>query len=255
MSDSATRTKPPRIEVLRTPECPHADGAERRVREVAARLSPTSGIEVVRVETAAEAERHAFPGSPTVRVDGRDVEGAEAGRPSALACRTYDGSGEPPPWMLEAALLRALRPRHLLFLCVANSARSQIAEGVARSMAPPGVRVSSAGSEPVSVRAEAVAVLEEIGIDAAGQRSKGMDEVGEDGDPVDVVVTLCAEEVCPAWLGEARRVHWPLPDPAGAGGDEEEVTRAFREVREELVRRVAALFGTSGPWARTESGE
>ena len=84
--------------------------------------------------------------------------------------------------MIEVAILRALHPRHILFLCVANSARSQMAEGIARSLAPRGVTVSSAGSEPSSVRPQANQVLKEIGIDISGHRSKGLDAV--DGTPV-----------------------------------------------------------------------
>ena len=143
-------------------------------------------------------------------------------------------------WKAEAEDLRSRPPRHILFLCVANSARSQLAEGIARAMAPSGVRISSAGSEPGSVRPQAVAVLAEIGIDISDQRSKGMDAVERS---VDAVVTLCDEEVCPAWLGPARRIHWGLPDPAGAGEDEEERLQAFRDVRDELRRRLAVVFG------------
>lgn len=143
-------------------------------------------------------------------------------------------------WLLEVAVLRSLEPRHVLFLCVANSARSQLAEGIARSLAPEGVRVSSAGSEPTSVRPEAVEVLREIGIDISDQRSKGMEEVER---PVDTVITLCAEEACPAWLERAWRLHWPLADPAAARGEPEERLDAFRRVRDELRRRLGALFG------------
>lgn len=148
---------------------------------------------------------------------------------------------DPEPWRIEAALLRALAPRHVLFLCVANSARSQIAEGIARSLASPQVRVSSAGSEPSSLRPQAIAVLDEIGIDISHQRSKGVDEI--EG-PVDAVVTLCAEEVCPVWLGDAWRLHWGLPDPATVEGSEEERLAAFRRVRDELTERLAVLVGT-----------
>lgn len=143
-------------------------------------------------------------------------------------------------WRSEAAALRALRPRHILFLCVANSARSQMAEGIARSLAPPGVTISSAGSEPASVRPLAIAVLKEIGIDISGHRSKGLEAV--DAGSVDAVITLCAEEVCPAFLGKAHRVHWGLPDPAAAEGNEETRLDAFRSVRDELRRRLKALF-------------
>ena len=112
-------------------------------------------------------------------------------------------------WRSEAEALRALAPDHILFLCVANSARSQLAEGIARSLAPPEVRISSAGSVPTTVRPQAIAALREIGIDASAQTSTGIDDVER---PVDAVVTLCAEEVCPVWLEDAFRLHWRLPD-------------------------------------------
>jgi arsenate reductase len=142
-------------------------------------------------------------------------------------------------WEADAALLREAAPRHILFLCVANSARSQLAEGIARSLAPPGVRISSAGSVPTSVRPQAVEVLREVGIDISGQRSKG---VGEIEGPVDAVITLCAEEVCPVWLESARRLHWGLPDPAAVEGSDLERLDAFRATRDELLRRLRVLF-------------
>lgn len=149
-------------------------------------------------------------------------------------------SGAEERWRAEALELRARSPGHILFLCVANSARSQLAEGIARALAPAGVRVSSAGSEPTTVRPQAVAVLAEIGIDISRQRSKGMEDVER---PVDAVVTLCAEEVCPAWLGSALRIHWGLPDPAGVEGSDEDKLQAFRDARDELRRRLAVVFG------------
>jgi arsenate reductase len=145
------------------------------------------------------------------------------------------------PWEGEAARLRASPPRHLLFLCVANSARSQMAEGIARALAPATVRVSSAGSRPARLHPLAVQALGEIGIDISGHRSKGVEDVP--ADEVDAVITLCAEEVCPVWLGAARRLHWGLPDPAGAGPTDEDRLQAFREVRDELRRRLAVVFG------------
>jgi len=145
----------------------------------------------------------------------------------------------PPEWHVEAAALRALAPRHILFMCVANSARSQLAEGIARSLAPAGVTISSAGSVPTSVRPQAIAVLDEIGIDISGHTSSGVDDVQR---PVDAVITLCAEEVCPVWLGDAWRLHWGLPDPAGLEGTEEEKLEAFRSVRDELRGRLSVLL-------------
>ena len=144
-------------------------------------------------------------------------------------------------WEADAERIRASGPRHVLFLCVANSARSQMAEGIARALAPASTKVSSAGSRPSMLNPLAVKALAEIGIDIGGHRSKSVDDVPS-GD-VDTVITLCAEEVCPVFLGKALRVHWGLPDPAAATGTDEEKLHAFREVRDELRRRLAVLLG------------
>jgi thioredoxin type arsenate reductase len=129
----------------------------------------------------------------------------------------------------------------ILFLCVANSARSQIAEGLARAVLPPGVKVWSAGSRPKHVMPEAIAVLKEIGIDISHHRSKTVDEIP--AAEVDTVITLCGEEECPLFLGEAARLHWGLPDPAAVAGPDTARLDAFRAVRDELARRIAELVG------------
>jgi arsenate reductase len=143
-------------------------------------------------------------------------------------------------WEDEAKELRRRAPRHVLFLCVANSARSQMAEGIARSLAPAAVKISSAGSAPSRLNPLAVRALAEIGIDIGAHRSKSVADVPS-GD-VDAVITLCAEEVCPVFPGKVHRVHWGLPDPAGSGGTAEDRLQGFRDVRDELRRRLAVVF-------------
>ena len=133
-------------------------------------------------------------------------------------------------------------PRTVVFLCVANSARSQLAEGLARRIAPAGTIVLSAGSNPWRVHPMAVRVLGEVGIDISGARSKGMDEIHLER--ADLVVTLCTEEVCPMVPAAVRRLHWPLKDPAEAWGEEEMLLR-FRETRDLLAVKLADLFGVS----------
>lgn len=128
-----------------------------------------------------------------------------------------------------------------LFLCVANSARSQMAEGLARRLAPPGTRVYSAGSEPEAVNPLAVRAMAEIGIDISPHRSKAIDEIPVDR--VDVVVTLCTEEVCPVFPGPVRRLHWPIEDPARAGESGAEGLDAFRRARDEIGRRLEEWLG------------
>jgi arsenate reductase len=124
--------------------------------------------------------------------------------------------------------------RTILFLCVRNSARSQMAEGLARSMAPPegGYRFVSAGSDPGTVNPLAIQALAEQRIDISTHRAKGLASVPLD--EVDTIVTLCTEEVCPVVPGQVRRLHWPLPDPNDLAG--------FRAVRDELRRRLPALW-------------
>ena len=143
-------------------------------------------------------------------------------------------------WEKEAKDLKDYKPQHLLFLCVANSARSQMAEGIARSLAPSSVQISSAGSRPSSVNPLAIKALSEIGIDISSHHSKSVEEMNA-GD-IDAVITLCAEEVCPIFLGKAIRYHWGMKDPAGIKGNDLEQLAAFREVREELNKRLTFLF-------------
>jgi protein-tyrosine-phosphatase/N-acetylglutamate synthase-like GNAT family acetyltransferase len=131
----------------------------------------------------------------------------------------------------------------LLFLCVANSARSQMAEALARRLFGSVVPVQSAGSKPAGINPHAVAALAEVGIAVDGQHSKAVDAI--DPATVDTVITLCAEEVCPLWLGAATRVHWPLPDPAAAAPDV--IAASFRAVRDEIGRRLLTLAATRLP--------
>jgi len=135
----------------------------------------------------------------------------------------------------------------LLFLCVANSARSQMAEGLARALFGNLVRVQSAGSQPSRVNPNAVTVMREVDIDISGQRSKSVDEI--DPASVGAVITLCAEEACPVWPGKLARMHWPLPDPASTDPamPGPAVLARFRSAREEIRLRLLAFASTNLP--------
>ena len=129
----------------------------------------------------------------------------------------------------------------LLFLCVANSARSQIAEGLARMMLGDRATVHSAGSRPTGVSPYAIEVMREIGADLSSHRSKAVEAI--DPSSIDVVITLCAEEVCPVFLGDVRRLHWPIPDPASPDPalTRDQLLRRFRAARDTLRARIEAL--------------
>lgn len=128
----------------------------------------------------------------------------------------------------------------LIFLGVANSARSQMAEGLARASAPEGWRVFSAGSEPSLVHPLAIEALREVGVDISGQRSKGMADVPLD--EANVVVTLCEEEICPTVPGKAQHISWNMPDPAAKGEMIRHQMDAFRSARDEIRRRLDAFW-------------
>ena len=128
----------------------------------------------------------------------------------------------------------------ILFLCVANSARSQMAEGLARSMTPEGTKVLSAGSMPARVSPYAIEVMQEIGIDLSSHRSKSVDEIPKE--QVGTVITLCAEEVCPVFPEAVEKLHWPHPDPAASVGSKEEILEAFRSVRDQIRDKLRAFF-------------
>jgi len=136
------------------------------------------------------------------------------------------------------------RKPSILFLCVANSARSQMAEGLARRVFGDRAVVQSAGSQPSRVNRYAIEVMNEIGIDLTGHTSKSVDTIDPTG--VDTVITLCAEEVCPVFLGKAGRVHWPIPDPASADPTvpRDEMLNRFRTARDTLRRKLEAYAAT-----------
>lgn len=131
----------------------------------------------------------------------------------------------------------------ILFLCVANSARSQLAHGIAKSMFGKQVQVESAGSVPSGiVQPWAVQVLAEDGIDISENTSKAIEDLPQDFlKDLNFVITLCAEEVCPVMLTKAQRLHWPIPDPANVAEDSKrEAFIIAKESIKEKLRRFAA---------------
>ncbi len=132
-------------------------------------------------------------------------------------------------------------PCRLLFLCTGNSARSPVAEALARQQAPQAV-VASAGTRPKPLHANAVRVLRAYGIDLAGRPPRHLSAF--EGQPFDYVITLCdrVREACPELAGPARQVHWSIPDPAAAGGTGQDSYPAFQRMAAELHARIGFLL-------------
>lgn len=137
------------------------------------------------------------------------------------------------------------KPIRILFVCTGNSARSQLAEGLANHLGKGKVEAHSAGTMPFGVNPHAIAVLKEIGIDISGHYSKGLDDVPL---PFDRVVTLCdsAASLCPAPIHHAPTTHWSTPDPSFVAGGPVVVRQAFRDVRDRLARQIEEMIASFG---------
>lgn len=120
----------------------------------------------------------------------------------------------------------------ILFLCVANSARSQLAEGLAKSILGNKAHVESAGSKPSgTVQPWAIKSLAEVGIDISKNWSKSFEQLPQEFlSEIDYVITLCAEEVCPAFISKAKRLHWPIKDPAKVSEDKKQAAFSVARV-------------------------
>jgi arsenate reductase len=131
----------------------------------------------------------------------------------------------------------------ILFICVGNAARSQMAEGLANALLGDKVHAFSAGSRPAGkVSSRAIEAMKEIGIDISGQRSKHLEEF--EGREFDYVITLCedARQACPFFPARIKNLHFGFPDPAAAAGDREQVLIVFRQVRDQIRKMILELF-------------
>ncbi|WGL59848.1 arsenate reductase ArsC [Pigmentibacter sp. JX0631] len=127
--------------------------------------------------------------------------------------------------------------KKILFLCVANSARSQMAEGLAKNILQKAFIINSAGSKPSEINPYAIKVMNEIGIDISNQSSKSVDEFNLN--EFNYIVTLCAEEICP-YINSSKAyfLHWPFFDPANKSDSPEESINKFRNVRDEIGKKI-----------------
>jgi arsenate reductase (thioredoxin) len=127
-----------------------------------------------------------------------------------------------------------MNPLRVLILCTANSARSQMAEGLLRHLAGERLNVFSAGAKPSSVNPFAIAAMQQRGIDISHHRSKSLNEFLRQ--PFDYILTVCdsAAEACPVFPGKAKRFHQDFPDPAAVEGSDKEKLAAFVQVRDAL---------------------
>ena len=137
--------------------------------------------------------------------------------------------------------------KRVLFLCTYNSARSQMAEALLRHVSASRFDVFSAGTRPTAVHPTAVTVMQEIGIDISGQRSKDVGVYVQDS--FDYLIAVCdqAREECPIFPAARQQLHWSLPDPSAADGDEHARLAAFRRARDDLATRIGEFIAGAEP--------
>jgi len=137
-------------------------------------------------------------------------------------------------------------PQRVMFVCTHNSARSQMAEGMLRAWGGGRFEALSAGTLATRVRPEAITVMDEIGIDISGQRSKTLGPFLAES--FDWLITVCdeAKEACPTIPGVAQQAHWSIPDPSDTDGDPATRLRAFRAARDALADRINAFLVAAG---------
>jgi arsenate reductase len=138
--------------------------------------------------------------------------------------------------------------KRVLFICVHNSARSQMAEALLNQTCGEQFKATSAGLEPGTLNPLAVEVLQEIGIDITGKETRAVSDVIERGERFDYVITVCddsSSEQCPLFPGGTRRLHWSLPDPAKFQGSWEERLEQTRSVRDSIQRRIEEFCGSN----------
>lgn len=229
--------------------CPNSQKALDLLKEVLKEKNIDEEIKIVEIKSEEDARKYGFLGSPTIQINGLDIEKERRDDSPSFGCRIYrtkDGySGIPPKDMIIRAIEEAKKSgekQKVLFICTHNSARSQMAEGILRALWDR-YEAYSAGTQPSKVNPYAIKVMSEIGIDISNHRSKSIEEFR--GMEFDCVVTVCdnAKETCPFFPGGKKYLHREFNDPAEFTGKEDEIIAMFRCVRDEIKRWIEKTFG------------
>lgn len=218
--------------------------SDRRVQELVGAVQQPQNLVSYHLRKLRE---HALVKERRSAADGRDVYySLDLDRLRGMLMSTgeglHPGLGEAPGTPQDIPLTQAGKRVRVLFLCTHNSARSQMAEGILRHMAGDQAEVASAGTEVTRVHPLALKVMAARGIDISGQRSKHLEEYLDQ--PWDYVITVCdrAGETCPVFPGPSERIHWSIPDPSSAEGEDAVREAAFQRAADDLLTRIRYLL-------------
>ena len=237
------------IRLLTTVGCPSASPALAMLRKAIQDEGLGIDVEQVEVPDAEAARNERFLGSPSIQIDGLDIEMRRRADLPCYGCRLYESkrgvTGVPSYELIRDALRRTYTPGpKVLFLCTGNSCRSQMAEGWARHLRGDVLELYSAGIETHGLNPNAVKVMAEAGVDISGHTSKTLNDLVNV--TFDYVVTVCghAHETCPMFPGHAVVVHKGFDDPPKLARDETDLEKAlnhYRRVRDEIKTYIQTL--------------
>ena len=227
-----------RLELLYTPGCPNLPKARVLLRETLQSLGLDLSPREIEVSDPGQAQAEAFPGSPTIRIDGLDIE-PESAPTVGSGFRIYEtGTGAPDGQLLKFKIAQAAGQRTVLFICTGNAVRSQMAEALVNHFLKGRWAAFSAGFLPVGINPLVVKVLKEIRIDAARQPTKHLDLFN--GLTFDRVITLCsdADRMCTFYPAYGNRVHLPYTDPLTLSTFGFGWKGLFRKLREDMKNQL-----------------
>lgn len=239
-----------KIRLLHFQGCPNAQQALDLLKSILKEKGVDREVEVIEVKSQQDARKYHFLGSPSIQINGLDIEKERREDPPLLGCRIYitkDGySVIPPGNMIVEAIEEAkkkAKKQKVLFICTHNSARSQMAEGILRALYGSRYQVYSADTKATEVNPYVIKVMSEIDIDISAHRSKIIEEFS--GMKFDYVVTVCnhAKETCPFFPDGKTYLHKGFKDPAGVRGREHEIIAEFRRVRDGIKKWIEETFG------------
>lgn len=250
------------IRLLQSKEYPPPPELADRLHRIIREAGFAERIEVVNVKDPQEARRLGFLGSPSIHVNGYDIELSRRGDPPHYGYRDYrtEHREDLSPYsdLVRAALKRASAPKvDVLFLCTGNSCRSQMAEGWTRWLLGDLINVYSAGIEVHGLNPKTVEVMAEEGVDISRHRSKHLCELVDI--KFDFVIAVCdhAQESCPVFPGAAKVLHRGFDDPprlARGAKAAEEFFPHYRRVRDEIkdyTRMLPEVLGLLDQWKQT----
>lgn len=210
-----------KIEILGT-GCPKCKKLTELVKEAVDELGISA--EILKVDKINDIMNYGVMITPALAIDGKVVV---AGR--------IPSKDEIKKWINEA---NKMGRKKVLFICVHNSARSQMAEAFLNKLAGDKYEAKSAGITPGKLNPVVVEVMQETGIDISANKTKGIKEFIDRSDVFDYVITVCDESGCPLFPGNAEQIHWSFPDPSGFTGTNEEKLAKTREVRDQIKAKI-----------------